>query len=214
VTVVRLPWRLLGGVFALTLLSSCTGAGAGPERSDDGPLSVGEMVGGLAVDEPDVDPWSASFGTYFLCVEGGDTVHLEGVRAPGAPAPRRVRAVLHDEPNGAARSRDRFMSQIGTPPDWDEPYVDGRVRREPADSYTEDIQGEAVDADCPIIAETRDRFRELILILEAGSAGADVERFFIDYRVGEERYTLPVDWQIVMCGRQIREHCSRSRPQE
>jgi len=206
VIALRSARRVLVGLGGCILVAGCTSPQQELSRSDDGPLSVGGIVGGVSVNEPREDPWRASFGTFFLCTEDGATVHLEDVRAPGDPAPRAVRAVLHAKREGAAASPERFGSRLGSPPDWDEPYVEGPTRRQAASVYTDDIQGEVVDEPCPT-SPAGDRFTELVVTLEAGEAGADVKRFFVDYRVDETKYTLPVDWQLIMCGAQVVRHC-------
>lgn len=59
-----------------------------------------------------------------------------------------------------------------------------------------------VDEPCPI-KPARDRYTDLVVILEAGKAGARVKGFFVDYRVADKKYTLQVDWDLIMCGTRI-----------
>lgn len=44
---------------------------------------------------------------------------------------------------------------------------------------------------------------ELLTVVTAGRAGAFVESTEIDYRVGDKKYTVSVNWQVGVCGRVV-----------
>lgn len=133
-------------------------------------------------------------------------MHLERVRVPGDPDPVDTRVFVHAKRPGATRAPYDFYSAKGSPPDWSESYADvPRKRIRQANRFLP-VAGSVISQPCPggLLSEG---YRGLVIVLEADERGADVPQVFVDYRVGEDEYTLTIDWQIILCGTQVREHC-------
>lgn len=205
--------RIAFVVVSLATLVGCSGPGEDPfpdrpetssGRSADGPLSVDGIAGGQSYLAPRSRPerWTASQGSFQLCTTD-EPVTLKGVRLAGERQPLSVTPwLVSDTPKS---SRDvTFGGVLGSPPDFAEPYADdGFFLR---GSYTDEFDGTVIDDPCP--AKTvQEGYSEVVLALETDSAGARVPYFWIDYRVGEEEYTLRVDWTIVLCGTEITKRC-------
>ena len=156
------------------------------------------MVGGQSFLLPRSRPdrWTASHGSFLPC-SAGDPVTLEGVRLAGDKQPLSVTPwLLSDTPEGSRNAT--FGSVLGSPPDFSEPYSSGGL----PGNYTDEFDGAVIDDPCPSQG-VKDGDSEVVLALETDTAGARVPHWWIDYRVGEEEFSLRVDWAIVLCGTEI-----------
>lgn len=174
-------------------------------RRIDGPLSVGEVVGGQSLLRPKGDPqqWWASVGSFVLCTSGAPAT-LEGVRLAGTKHPLDAEPWLVSQtPVDAAYST--FGSVTGSPPEFDEPYA--RASDTLEGTYTADFAGTSIDDACPA-GDTKSGYTEVVLALKTGPSGIKVPHWWLDYSVGDENFTLRVDWTVVMCGDVVQERCS------
>ena len=171
-------------------------------RSEDGPLSVGDLMGGQSFLPPTPRPsrWWASTGSFGLCTSGSP-VELETVRLDGVDHPPHEAWLLTDVPEND-QNFVTFGSTVGRPPDFDEDYAGPRIE---GGTYTP-MKGATINDPCPKRSVV-EGVTELVLATQADREGAEIPGFWIDYSVAGRPYTLHVDWTIVLCGDRPDERC-------
>ncbi|MGL5808427.1 MAG: hypothetical protein ACRCYQ_00590 [Nocardioides sp.] len=88
----------------------------------------------------------------------------------------------------------RFVSALGTPPDFDEPYV--IVRGKTGGTYVEDLSSAPIDQQC----DDSEGAPELVLVFEVDQTGAKADSMTVAYHVGGTKYTTRFDWVLAACG--------------
>lgn len=78
-------------------------------------------------------------------------------------------------------------------------FSDGRVRG----IYAREFPGTVVAPSCDARRDPSAEFMELQIVMKVSAAGSDVNGFTIDYRVGDDSYTLDVPWRMVGCGSKV-----------
>jgi len=201
-----LVWVTLFAALAAACAADTDRSPAAPVTNDrelDGPLSVGDVRGGQSFLAPRSRPerWSASQGSFALCTTGPPVV-IEEVRASARQgAALTVGAwVVSDVP--ASGEFGTFGSTLGSPPRFDQAYVDGPALR----GTYRPAAGTEVAESCPA-PSLRDGGEELVLTVETDRRGVDVPQFEIRYSSGDEAYSLPVEWAMVLCGTEARRRC-------
>ena len=217
----------------LALVSSCDGAPwdrpSGP--SPGGPLSAGvdDAGGGFYADRPPRIPiFTVTFGGYLLCLtEGHEPATITAVRARddgASPFTAYLRTVT---PAAVAASPPRERPDYaphgaadGSPPAFDEPYVDKRWRI--SGDYSTSIALARIDLPCSKadVGVVNNRqvpkypSTELMIALSADKGGAEVDGFVIDYTVDGKDYRRSVPWTMVVCDVAGRRHNCGPRPDQ
>lgn len=197
--VARASWRW--PLVATMLLAGCSSSGTRAHHDDgDGILSVrtGEDGGSWALDPPTgPGPWSATFGLYILCTEGGRSARLEGLSWDAGVEPRKVVAYVRSIPDArereAGKQYDPIGSMIGAPEE--DPSLGGTF-----------VDYRGVDIDRPCVDGPPDPTaarEELVLVISAGDGGAAVDSFAVEYAVKGRSYALDVAWAMALCGEAV-----------
>ena len=191
---------------ALLAVSACSSGGPAVHAEQDGPLvAYGSGGGGItSMYAPDRAPWKGTFGYNLLCANDTDAeLVLTGVRWTSRVAPKSTRPLLRtvaaeEIAAGDPLRYEPLFSVIGSPPRWAEPYAerDGS----PDGDFSADLAGTRIDQPCDRPRDIKAGFTELVLVLEAGRRGADVDGFSIDYTRDGDPHVLEVDQRMVLCG--------------
>ena len=101
---------------------------------------------------------------------------------------------------------------LGSAPEWQEPYSGLAVK-----GHFVPVEGYRVVSSC---AETRrsntqlnhgkppsHTVAELMLVISSSEKGSIVESFDVQYSVGSDNFTLPVNWSLTSCGTEIDSGC-------
>lgn len=186
-------------------------AGCAPSRGrkvhdeGEGVLSASSGSGGSSIYPTPPPPWTASFGTFLLCVRHpGQSVRIDGVRADVAGSPLEVKHVLRVVPPAGER-RSGFA--------WG-PYQSSAAafpRSGVGRSYGGTLRpaaGAVISQTCASAREApANGYTDLLTELTVDARGGEAERTFVDYTSSGRRYTLVIRWKMTACGTQIREHC-------
>jgi len=176
----------------------------------DGPLFATSGVGGSGLYPPDRGRWVGTFGGNILCTRDGTQVTLRKVTWRASVPPERlevfVRTVKPTEGRRHADTHTPIGSALGSPPEFDEPYVTSKV----GGSFTRRVSGVEITRRCGTRNVERAGFRELLFTLHTDSGGARVNGASIIYTADDQDYVLPLTWEMVACGREIdRSTCPR-----
>lgn len=176
-------------------------------RQLDGPLSASVEGGGGGAVNPPIGARStvkASFGSFVLCVNDDAPAVIDALRlsADGfqSPMPTATFWVRHVDP-GANDSPVAFL--LGSPPSFTESYAASK----PAGKWEPFSAGRSVDLPCPAAASAAAQgFDEIFVTLSSNEGrGVVAEGFDIAYSISSQRYTLHVDWTMVICGSQLKD---------
>lgn len=193
---------LRGVVVALLACGAFAGCGAEGESTSDrtkheegeGPLSASVAPGFSALYAPKKAPWKASFGARVLCSSDGSRIEVEEVRYKKEPTSLPAETWFRHIPKKAERE----------PRTTYEPYQAGQG------AHTAQGMGKALGGrftqELPVITHrcepvSTDRAMvELITDTEYTKKGGRISETLIDYRVGDEKYTLVARWELIGCG--------------
>jgi hypothetical protein len=199
---------------SVLLASGCVASPNVIEHAEgEGPLSASTSSGGTSVLAPGVTPWHATFGAMLLCSNEPDAdIVLRGIRVDGRVQATAVtpflRSVTADQVQAASRREAVLFVPIysitGHPPRFDQVYASPKP---PAGDFTTAIDGHEVTQRCRIPRDPDAGFTELLLDVESGRSGAQIDEVFIDYTVDGQQHTLLVTWTMVLCGTQTKKHC-------
>lgn len=173
-------------------------------RIDAGPLSA--LPPGVRFYRETGGTRLVTFGAVTLCsAESGADIRLDGVRYQAEPAPLVISPWLRVVP--AAVHRDG-----GAPFDWRPLLVatgyPGHLRGGTwLGTYEKDVADFRVDQVCLGASDLDSRRIELVTALKVGRQGTAVKKMFVDYHVGETRYTLLIPGQQVVCGSVVKSAC-------
>jgi hypothetical protein len=173
----------------------------------EGPLSASSGSGGSAIFAPGVSPWYGSFGSFILCsTSPGTDLVLQDGRFDTPIAPVAVAATIRKvTPKDLRHAGDEidsylpFATALGSPPGFDEPYVDSV----PAGEFINQLAGTSIDQKCADAGDEAQGFKELIVTVEVNGDGGEVSDFYVDYEADERPMTLHVDWTLSSCGNEI-----------
>lgn len=165
-----------------------------------GILSVRSDTGGAwSVSPPESLPatWKATFGTFMLCTDGGESAVLESVTWDEVVAPAAAEPLVRLVPPASQRE-----SAGG--------YEPAIVRGAPSPGNTElrgtffdDLRGIEIDDPCEPPPAPTDGRQDLALVVTADRAGAHLRDLRVAYTSGGRAYVLEVDYELVMCGTAI-----------
>lgn len=208
---------------AVTLVD-CSADGHADSRTvypqGKGALSATAAEGGTSVNAPKHVPYYATFGDYVLCNrENAHSITIDGVRVDDAQDPAiavdvYVRTVtpsqVPSDPGTDLLEYAPFISALGSPPNFHQPYVkDYRPRGQ----YSRHIEGLQITQTCEQAnrgaAEASSGrnptspYTSLVFSLKSGPEGGVVKQFFVDYTIDGHPSTLRVNWEMVACGSHI-----------
>ena len=183
---------LVAGAFAWAGCSAPSTEGSDDgrvtHREGEGPLSV-SGAGGNSIRAPRQTPWLATFGWTTPCTTTGNPVTIEAIRYHFKVEPLSVRNVVFEAQPWHGTTG--FGSIKGTPEDA---LRNGEVRG----SFLGKPQGYRVTNSCN--ESSADDVVQILTVLKAGSRGAEITSYTIDYISQDKAYALEVDWQMVACG--------------
>lgn len=155
----------------------------------------------MAVNVHDRPPWKVSYGLFLLCSRDGQRIDVEDVRFETAPEPLAIEPWFREIPGEEERAGKHvtwtpFISLPGV----HGAYTDGTVA---GGTFSRELT-HAITQPCGEVDRPGVALTELVTEMTVGERGAWVRETNIDYRVGDRRYTLEVDWQNIACGVAIR----------
>ena len=202
------PRALACAIFSLLVLSAgCSDSPGDVETpSADGPLSANAGSGGNGLYPPPGarDGWRGTFGGFVLCSESGAPITIDHVRWDVAEPPKNVAAYLRtvNVPEKPDQDVDYLPlgSALGAPPSFTQPYAQRKI----GGSFSDEVTGTVVDQTCEQNRTgERDRFTELVFVLDVGRSGGRVTDATVEYTAEGKQFILPIQWQMVACGTAI-----------
>ena len=194
----RTGWVLLLAV----LLAACSltrqSEGTDVHGEGDGPLSAqsgkGSLIGMTRAGTPQ---WSMTFGVFILCsTDPGAEIRVDRVRYDVSPEPLELYPVFRqvpaetDVPKGFRGIETPIANMRGKPPFKGRNTLTGSL----SSTLEEPITQSCKDASPP------NAMTELLTVMTVDKRGAMIRHTYIDYHVGEDHYTLEIDWRNGMCG--------------
>lgn len=211
----RLRVALACVVGLLLAISGCGGHQNSRGRDPDGPLSASSGRGGFSVTAPRPSSYTATFGAFVLCSTEPDidiTIDDVRYRSEGDTEDAKPLVRTFDAEDLAALDRHQVASYqpvvatLGSPPSFSEPYAGYKPRGD----FINQVAGWTVSQTCTTTEEVTmaltagrvpvESQSELMFVIEAGSGGARIPGFHIDYSAGGNEYTLNVPFEMVACG--------------
>ena len=190
--------RIVVLAIATSSLAGCNTASPEPEEPrTDGPLKFDISDGGTSLWAPrgHTESWSGSFGAFWGCVEEGEAT-ITKVEPRGDVPDDAFHAWIHTVPKDA-QGRTGIGSELGSPPKFDEPYATGARwfgTFTPAVDYT-------WKQPCP--ADGKDGITEVVITMDSGVEGREIEGFKLTYSADGEDYTVNTDWNMMLCGTEM-----------
>lgn len=186
-------------VFVSLVLTGCgteaeSTGGRTKHEEGEGPLSASVAPGFSALIAPKRSPWKASFGARVLCSSDGSRIEVEAVRYTKDPKALPTETWFRHIPRKAEREPRKmfapFQAGLGD-------HLAQGVDREIGGRFTQDYP--VITGRCEPVSMDR-AMVELITDTEYTKRGGRISETLIDYRVGDEKYTLVARWELIGCG--------------
>lgn len=169
-------------------------------------MSASSGFGGVSIYPVPPPPWTASFGTFLLCVRrSGERARIDDVRVDVVGSPLRVRHVLRVVPPEPARQPGFVWVPYGSST---KAFPHRRGEARPYGGTPHPVKGAVVTQTCDDVHGAQiGGYTDLLTELTVDGRGAEVKRTMVDYHSGGKRYTLVIRWEMTACGFLMREHC-------
>lgn len=187
-------------------------------RKTDGPLGFASETTGFLLDKPlaggpgapsESGLWWATFGGFVLCTEErGRYPVIEGVRFEANPKPVDINPLFrHVPPESEWVKNDKHGDEIAWIPML---ALVGRPSdrfggRETLGGTITPLPEEPIKRDCSDL-RFKEPLVELIVEAQIGPDGAWISKTYVDYRVGDDLYTVALDAFLGGCGEISRKH--------
>lgn len=168
--------------------------------STEGPLSAQAGRGASVSMEPPSDgARSMTFGAFILCTtEPGAEIVIDAIRYDVAPEPLELQAWFRYVPDESERQDPSssdwapVVGAAGLPPRF-------TPDSKPLGSFTQGLPTSPITQECtkPLPGNPH---TELMTALTVDRKGALIHQTYVNYHVGDDSYTLKIDWRNGICG--------------
>lgn len=207
-------------VLVSSFLVGCGADNGRTIRNTDGPLDFASQTTAFVMDKPlaggpgapdESGLWWITFGGFVLCTEEPDRHPvIEAVRFEAYPEPEKVNPIFrHVPPESEWVKTDEYGEEIAWGPML---ALVGRpsdrfAGRETHGGTYSALPEEPITRDCST-HQYKEPFVELIVEAQIGPRGAWIGKTYVDYRVGDDLYTVALGADLAACGDAIDEVAS------